>query len=386
MQVGYVCLVLAAILLLLFTTHRELAARLTHIFTESFHYILAMEDDKENSKRVRNIGSIVQGVDLTPDDPKHATFKQYRYHGGVRSDQPSLNKVPRELLDSVVPWPLPKSSSTASAVVEGVDQTPDDPKWATFYEYRYDANGVRLRHHIEVKKPKNGVNCSKKITAHMTAPGSEEVELTSTTTATRKVVQRIGLNPNHPQYAKLKDLSAEEIIEEVHKFSLPLDLTYPESGKSSYDPYSSPEYQHYLKITHPAPDSPPVTKASKQSSPPPAPLPSVKLKMSRNKKNGHKKGNCNGKCVVLSQACRVHQAVLDSKDFVDEMLRVIDERFENLHELRAGWDAYEQKTVKELCASCGALHGRGLTKSSFQKEHNGMIEAVSCPQCAISCR
>ena len=102
--------------------------------------------------------------------------------------------------------------------------------------------------------------------------------------------------------------------------------------------------------------------------------------MGRNKKNTvYKKGNCGGKCstVVLSQACRLHKAVLDSKDYVEDLLCLINSRFEDLHHLKHAWEDYDKKTVRELCPTCSSFHGRGLTKSAFQRDHVELIDSVS---------
>lgn len=361
----YIRLILDKLFILLIINHHEKTARLSGKRSKPIESGPVMENSQENPQHVRSINNVVQGVDLTPDDSEYATFEQYRYFSGIRYEEPSLNKIPRELLDAELPSPLPRPPSKPPVVVEGVDHTPDDPNWATFYEYRFNNEGVRDSEPRCVKKPREGVNVQMKITATMKMPGTA-TSLPLTTA--RKVVQKIACNPDHPQFSSLKNQSTYDIIETT-KLSHPAACVFPE--KSSYDPYKS---QPPVDCT---PTAPTLASTPIQLSPPPVPLPSVKLKMARNKKTIYKKGSC-GKCsVILSQACRVHKAVLDSKDFVEELLRVIDAKFEDLKDLRIAWEAYDHRTVKELCAACSALHGRGLTKSSFQKEHNFLIESVS---------
>lgn len=322
-----------------------------------------MQEDQENSQHVRSINNVVQGVDQTPDDPKYGTFLQHRYFSGVQSAGLHLNRIQRELLDPETPAPLPKPPSKVPIVVEGVDQTPDDPNWATFYEYHYNKDGVREADPHYIKKPREDVDIEVKFTATMKVPSAPTRKLASTTT--RQVVRKIALNPDHPQSASLSNKSTYDIIETT-KFSIP--AAYAPSSGTTESPQKSTTQT----------TSSPATKS--QTSSPPTPAPSIKLKMGRNKKSTvYKKGNCGGKCstVVLSQACRVHKAVLDSKDYVEDLLCLINSRFEDLHHLKDAWDDYDRKTVRELCPTCSSFHGRGLTKSAFQRDHVELIDSVS---------
>ena len=178
----------------------------------------AMPEDQENSQHVRSINNVVQGVDQTPDDPKYGTFLQHRYFSGVPTAELHLNRIQRELLDPETPAPLPKPPSKAPIVVEGVDQTPDDPNWTTFYEYHYNKDGVREADPHYVKKPREDVDVEVKFTATMKVPGAPTRKLASTTT--RQVVRKIALNPDHPQFASLSNKNTYDIIETT-KFSIP---------------------------------------------------------------------------------------------------------------------------------------------------------------------
>lgn len=381
-----VCLVFlfrAGISLLLFIHHQEIRTRLFSNLTTPIDPSEAMQEGQENSQHVRSINNVVQGVDQTPNDPKYATFLQHRYFSGVPTAEVHLNKIRRELLDPETPSPLPKPPSKAPIVVEGVDQTPDDPKWATFFEYRYSKDDVREAEPRYIKKSREGVDVEVKFTAAMKVPGAPTRKLASTTT--RKVVRKIDLNPGHPQFASLSR-STYDIIETT-KFSIPAAYA-PSSGTADSDkPHQFSVPAGTITVTQ-STESPqkcttqttlsPATKS--QTSSPPTPAPSVKLKMGRNKKNMvYKKGNCGGKCstVVLSQACRVHKAVLDSKDYVEDLLCLINSRFEDLYHLKHAWEDYDKKTVRELCPTCSSFHGRGLTKSAFQRDHVELIDSVS---------
>ena len=374
----------AGISFLLFIHHHEIRIRLFSDLTTSIDSSEAMQEDQENSQHVRSINNVVQGVDQTPDDPKYATFLQHRYFSGVPTAELYLNRIHRELLDPETLSPLPKPPSKAPIVVEGVDQTPDDPNWATFYEYRYSKDGVREADPRYIKKPREDVDVEVKFTATMKVPGAPTRKLASTTT--RQVVRKIALNPDHPQFASLSNKSTYDIIETT-KFSIPAAYA-PSSGTAELDkPHQVSIPAGTITVTQ-STESPqksttqttssPATKS--QTSSPPTPAPSVKLKMGRNKKNTvYKKGNCGGKCstVVLSQACRLHKAVLDSKDYVEDLLCLINSRFEDLHHLKHAWEDYDKKTVRELCPTCSSFHGRGLTKSAFQRDHVELIDSVS---------
>lgn len=390
MWTRYTCLIIGAILLFFFINHHDHdhdnAMELDNEETAAMDYLRGIEDDKENCVHVRSINNVTQGIDLTPEDPKHATFKYYRHYTGSENDEPSLKKIPRELLDPKMPSALPTYHSKASIAAhrERYDQTLAHIKSGTLHEYPYDGNKFgeyELGSHIRIQIPESGANVSVKMTFNK--PEHEEKEIPHKATTTRKVVQRIALNPDHPEYERLKNMGAEEIIEEAHKLSLSSDNKIPNLPdllpEKSGEPYSSKKYDHTIKVAETSP--PPVSPSTiKPVASPRAPSPSDNLKMPRNsnKKGKNKKGNCNGSCVVLSQACRVHKAVLNSLEFVSDLLRIIDETFDELRELKVAFESYSAKNMKELCASCGGMHNRGLTKTGFQRDHNDLIEAVSC--------
>lgn len=382
-----VCLVFllrAGISLLLFIHRQEIRTRLFSNLTTSINRSEAMQEYQEIYQHVRSINNVVQGVDQTPHDPKYATFLQPRYFNGIPTAEVHLNKIPRDLLDPETPSPLPKPPSNAPIAVEGVDQTPDNPKWATFYEYRYSKDDVREPEPRYIRKPRESVDVEVKLTATMKVPGAPTRKLASTTT--RKVVRKIDLKPDYPQFMSLSNKSTYDIIETT-KFSIPAAYA-PSSGTEESDkPHQISVPAGTITVTQSTePPQKTTTQATlspattSQTSSPPTPAPSVKLKMGRNKKSTvYKKGNCGGKCstVVLSQACRVHKAVLDSKDYVEDLLCLINSRFEDLYHLKHAWEDYDKKTVKELCPTCSSFHGRGLTKNAFQRDYVELIDSVS---------
>lgn len=382
-----VCLIFlfhAGISLLLFINHPEIKTILFNNRTNSIDPFEAMQEDQENSQHVRSINNVVQGIDQTPNDPKYATFLQHRYFSGVPTADLHLNRIHRELLDPETPSTLPKPPSKAPIVAEGVDQTPDDPNWATFYEYRYSKDGVREAEPRYIRKPREGVDVEVKFTATMKVPCAPTRKLASTTT--RQVVRKMALIPDHPQFASLSNKGTYNIIDTT-KFSIPAAYTSSSGTAESDKPHQVSIPAGTITVTQ-STESPQKSTTQTTSSPatnsqtssPPTPAPSVKLKMGRNKKNTvYKKGNCGGKCsiAVLSQACRVHKAVLDSKDYVEDLLCLINSKFEDLHHLKHAWEDYDKKTVWELCPNCSSFHGRGLTKSAFQREHGELIDSVS---------
>ena len=357
----YTCLLIGAIFLFFSVNHHdhdhENDMELDNEETAAMDYLRGIEDDKENCLHVRSINNVTQGVDLTPEDPKHATFKYYRHYTGSENDEPSYKKIPRELLDPKVPSVPPTFHSKASIAArrERYDQTLAHIKSRTLHEYSYDGDEFgeyELGSHFKIQIPESGANVSVKMTFNK--PEHEEKEILHKTTTTRQVVQRIALNPDHPEYERLKNMSAEEIIEEAHRLSLSSDINIPNLPdflpEKSSEPYSSKKYEHTIKVTETSP--PPVSPSTiKPVASPPATSPSDNLKMPRNsnKKGKNKKGNCNGSCVVLSQACRVHKAVLDSLEFVSDLLRIIDETFDELRELKVAFERSEERRVGKEC-------------------------------------